>query len=82
VARAPKVPDATQPGTGSAAAEVAESMGGAKKALEAGHAETAKVDASTLDSLREAFESGSYDVDADALADRILDDAFGEEWLG
>jgi len=36
----------------------------------------------TLSELREAFENGTYTVDADALADRILDDALGDEWLG
>lgn len=84
VGRAPKVPDATNTagGGGSAATEVADSVGGAQKALEAGHAAASKEDSVTLSALRESFKSGTYTVDADALADRILDDAFGDEWVG
>ncbi|PKN54051.1 MAG: hypothetical protein CVU56_28580 [Deltaproteobacteria bacterium HGW-Deltaproteobacteria-14] len=83
VGRVPKVPHATsQTGGGPAAAEVAASVAGAHKALEAGHAAASKEDSVTLSELREAFENGTYTVDADALADRILDDALGDEWLG
>lgn len=83
VARTRKVPHATaQPTSGAAAAEVAASVGGAHKALEVGHAAASKEDSVTLSALRESFQNGSYTVDADALADRILDDAFGDEWVG
>ena len=51
-------------------------------ALELVRGETARIDASKLDALAERVESGNYDVDPEALADRILDDALGAEIMG
>jgi len=79
VGRVPPVPDATHAGTGSPATDVAGGIESAGKALDAGHAAAVSVDTTSLRALHDAYRSGTYKVDADALADRILDDAFGEE---
>lgn len=81
VARPQPVPDATHPSGGSpgAAAEVSESVFDAGKAISEGRAAAKKLDASTLASLQDRVASGDYRVDIDALAERILDDAFGDE---
>lgn len=42
-------------------------------------AEARRIDAQRLEALREAVNSGSYEVDPDALARRIVDDALGPE---
>lgn len=44
-----------------------------------GRTEAKKLDAQRLEALREAINSDSYEVDPDALARRILDDALGPE---
>jgi anti-sigma28 factor (negative regulator of flagellin synthesis) len=44
-----------------------------------GRAEARTIDAQRLEALREAIHSDSYEVDPDALARRILDDALGPE---
>lgn len=42
-------------------------------------AEARRIDAQRLEALREALKSGTYEVDPDALARRIVDDALGPE---
>jgi flagellar biosynthesis anti-sigma factor FlgM len=42
-------------------------------------AEAKRIDAQRLEALREALSSGTYEVDPDALARRIVDDALGPE---
>ena len=61
------------------AAQLADSVADAGKVIEAGKAEAQKVDAARLDELKELVQGGRYTFDADALAGRMLDDAFGEE---
>ncbi|MCB9737001.1 MAG: flagellar biosynthesis anti-sigma factor FlgM [Deltaproteobacteria bacterium] len=74
--RAPAV--TSESGAPKTSTEVAGSTVDARKAIETAKAETARLDASTLASLKDAIAEGRYSVDADALADRILDDAFGD----
>ena len=50
--------------------------------IETARSETSRIDASRLEELSERIEQGRYDVDPDALADRILDDALGPEIQG
>jgi anti-sigma28 factor (negative regulator of flagellin synthesis) len=42
-------------------------------------AATGRLDAARLAALREAVRSGTYEVDARALAERVVDDALGPE---
>jgi anti-sigma28 factor (negative regulator of flagellin synthesis) len=42
-------------------------------------ATTGRLDKERLEALREAVRSGSFEVDAKALASRIVDDALGPE---
>lgn len=81
VSRTNPVPDTTRQAGSRSATDVAESVQDASRAIAAGREETRRLDDSSLDALRADYESGRYQVDADALADRMLDDAFGEEEL-
>ena len=79
IGQSSKVTDATHPGDeGKGATQLADTLGDASKAIETAKAETKRIDAARLAGIRDSLASGSYEVDADALADRILDDAFGE----
>jgi flagellar biosynthesis anti-sigma factor FlgM len=42
-------------------------------------ASTSRLDKARLAALREAVRNGTYEVDARALADRMVDDAIGSE---
>jgi len=61
------------------AADVSISVLDAGRAIELAKAEAARIDAAELASLRDAVAEGRYAIDADLLAERILDDAIGEE---
>ncbi len=84
IGRTAKVADATTAGAKGSqdAAQVASSVADAQRAIEAGKAEAKAVDSARLEEIRLAVSSGKYEVDADALADRILDDALGAEANG
>ncbi len=83
-AQTPRVTDAAKANQARAAVaerqadDVAESVELSADALEVGRAEVARLDDARLDAIRQAVQSGNYGVDADALADRLLDDAFGD----
>jgi len=65
---------------GKGASAVVETRGGGL--AETARSETQRLDRSRLDELSARIESGNYHVDADALAERILDDALGPEVSG
>ena len=44
----------------------------------AGRREVARLDEAALTAIHDAVQDGSYRVDPEALADRLLDDAFGD----
>ncbi len=81
IGRVGKLNDATTAAAkgGQEADQVASSVADAQRAISAGKAEAKAVDSARLEELRLAVSSGRYEVDADALADRILDDAIGAE---
>ncbi len=58
--------------------DIADSVELSAEALDVGRAEVARLDGARLESIRQAIAAGDYDVDAGALADRLLDDAFGD----
>lgn len=74
--RAPAV--TAESGAPKTSAEVAGSTVDARRAIETAKVETARIDASTLAALKDAIAEGRYSVDPDALAERMLDDAFGD----
>lgn len=59
-------------------ATVASSVDIARQLLDGGKAEIAKVDQSEINTLKAAVASGGYRVDAEALANRLLQDVYGE----
>ncbi|PIE17285.1 MAG: flagellar biosynthesis anti-sigma factor FlgM [Proteobacteria bacterium] len=81
IGRVSKVNDATTAAAKGSqdATQVADSVATAQRAIAAGKAEAKSVDSARLEELREQVSSGRYHVDAEALADRILDDALGSE---
>ena len=71
--------DATSRPAEADAVSIAESMPMLGGLVEAAQAEIAAVDGRVIDELKDAISSGSFEVDSDALADRIIEDALGEE---
>ncbi|MCB9728882.1 MAG: flagellar biosynthesis anti-sigma factor FlgM [Deltaproteobacteria bacterium] len=59
-------------------ATVARSIDVARQLLDTGKIEIRQLDQHHVDELKAAVASGSYQVDAEALADRLLHDAFEE----
>ncbi len=59
-------------------ATVASSVDIARQLLDSGKAEIAKVDRAEVNTLKAAVASGNYRVEAEALADRLLEDVYGE----
>jgi negative regulator of flagellin synthesis FlgM len=59
-------------------ASVASSVDVARQLLDAGKSAISKVDQAEVDSLKAAVASGTYKVEAEALADRLLGDVYEE----
>jgi flagellar biosynthesis anti-sigma factor FlgM len=60
------------------AVSIAESMPLLGGLVETAQAEIAAVDSRVIGELKDAIANGSFEVDSDALADRIIEDALGE----
>lgn len=71
--------DATSRPSEADAVSIAESMPLLGGLVETAQAEIAAVDSRVVDELKDAISDGSFEVDSDALADRIIEDAIGEE---
>jgi negative regulator of flagellin synthesis FlgM len=69
--------EAQAPAQNGEPASVADSVTNARHVLGTAGAEVARVDARTIAELREAIRNGTFRVDPEALADRMLDDALG-----
>ena len=58
---------------------VAESVHEAKRLIENGRTEVHRIDEQHLAELKQAISDGTYRVPTEALAERLVGDAFGEE---
>jgi len=79
ISKTKPVEEVSRQNGGGSATQLAESVMDASKAIAAGRSETRALDSANLDALRDDYAQGRLLVDAGDLADRILDDAFGEE---
>ncbi|GMV41757.1 MAG: hypothetical protein AMXMBFR64_34730 [Myxococcales bacterium] len=71
---------ASEPQSGDEApAHVADSVGRVQQTLIAGREHVARADAQLLAELKEAIKSGTFKVNVDELAERLIADAFGDD---
>lgn len=85
----PEVPPTRQPVAPSHASEshateeapalVADSVGKVKETVTTGRTHVAQADAKMLAELKAAIKDGTFKVNVDALAERLVADAFGED---
>lgn len=66
-------------GADEAPAHVADSVGKVQQTLIAGREHVARADAQMLAELKEAIKSGTFKVNVDELAERLIADAFGDD---
>ena len=62
-----------------APATVSDSLSGANSLIASGKEEVSRVDREQLLAIKTAIRDGSFTIDPEALADRILTDALGSE---
>lgn len=74
--RAPSAPEKTG---GASPTSVAESLAGTRQLADAGRSEVSRLDQEQLSAIKEAIQNGSFTIDYDAVADRLLSDSLGSE---
>ena len=65
--------------TPAASATVSDSLSGAQSLIASGREEVSRIDREQLLAIKTAIQDGTFSIDPEALADRILTDAFGSD---
>jgi len=58
---------------------VSDSLSGAQSLIASGREEVSRIDREQLLAIKTAIQDGTFSIDPEALADRILTDAFGSD---